>query len=217
MDSKLNGLRGSHTDGTEETYLEALVDLLPGPIMTVPLRDGIGHAHEDLGQIVLLPEPELLRNTVVNGLGSNCLGLVQVLAGVFKGGLHGLDLCGDGSNLMFSALNDLFGLHVIPRAVVDTTVELKPAVSDGIVLGNGSQNLVEKPLAKLASGHRDGRLRRIVSIQRCLICCISIHFGQFVALVGAGGLHPSGRDGLVGSRLSWGGSGVRGRREKIGG
>lgn len=146
--------------------------------MTVPLCDGVGHADEDVDQIVALPEPELLGNAAVNELGSNCLGFVQVLAGLVRGGLHGLDLCGDGSNLVLSALDDLFGLHVITRAIVDAAVELMATVGDDIVLGNGGQDLVEQSLVGLAASGRSS---------------VSLHSGLLAALVGAGslGLHCS--------------------------
>lgn len=190
-----------HMGKTEETYLEILVDLLPGPVMTVPLCDGVGHANEDVDQIVALPEPELLGNAVVNDLCSKFLGFAQVLAGLVRGGLHGLDLGGDGSNLVLSALNDLFGLHVITRAIVDTAVELEATVGDDIVLGNGSQDLVEESLVSLAASDR----RRV-----------SLHSGLLAAVVGAGGLHPSGRCASLVSRLCLGGFGARSRRKKRG-
>lgn len=199
-------------DGTEDNYLETLVDLVRRPSMTVPLCDCIGHANQNVGQIVLLPEHELLGNAAVNGLGSNILGFAQMLACVVNGGLHGLDLCGNGSNLMFSALHDLFGLHVITCAVVDTTVEIVATICDDIVLGNGGQDLVEQSLVCLATSDRERRMEGIISLQSCLSHCVPLHFGVFSALVGAGGLHCGGRDTSVSSGLSWSVSGASRRR-----
>lgn len=174
-------LGGSHLSRPEKTYLEILVDLLPRPIMAVFLGDGISHANEDVGQIILLLEPELLGNAAVDGLGSNCLGFVQMLAGVVHGCLHGLNLCGDSSNLMLPSLNNLFGLHVITCTFVDAVVELKATVCNGIVLGNVSQDLVEKLKLVVSLVIRE----RAVSLQRFFSIFVCLHPGLLLVLVDA--------------------------------